>query len=872
MKKLLSLVLICAMGFGMISCVESEESQSVRDVRDAKAEQLKALTNLYDAQAKAALLVAEAEAAYNAAMAAYQAEQTAQSKEKYALELESLIAKYEANLMQYKFNKANYEKQLMDKLAEIEKAAEAELIAIYTQYSDYSAKLNAANTNLIQTNVSLARVEAEIVTVKEAAEIAIAEQEEIIAEQEAIIATEEAKLALYKNHAYADMNADSLAVEVAKANLAWRDAKTAYENNEVKAETEAKNAAREANEEMTKSIQKMNFTKEGDFAENQANGLPSENGVIGYVSADYDNETNWLYGEHGQHGYMISYYVKEGVLDQYKNKLANENDPEENVENAEESLAKAEAALEAFQGFKADFEKASEARSAIYAFKRAYNNYNEVYETVAYNKELLKNAEEGEWVENAEELVEMTTAQLDTLNKVVLTEFTTEDYDEWKLVEWWDRSQDMINSMSAFRAALATQETKIEALETAEEALEALTDEATEAQVEAAETDVENAKKAVEDAVNAVKKAYDKVVFDAQVQLENRKENLKSQKDWVAQVEKNLANATENEKELRDAFAAAKAAVVTLDEMFKDGSEFAEFWKKNWIEYNKTIDNVAKRTDLRTIKLTDLLKDENNNNIPDQELDDAGVAQNYGLYVVDTDPVYYRDFVPENPITGETWNNTYCEEWKKISDDEYGYLPIAAEYDELLAFYTTKVAAAKDNLASKEGSLATAKEWKTNWDAKEKELRDFVAGLNEQIEEIQALHDAYYAAKDAKEKANDAVTELKGKLDAVSSLLALAKGEYYVEGKNVSGLISDAENAINTAELAIKSAESTIKTHEGKLDGTGSWASSVPYKEALIAQYKAQIENYTAEVELYTQLVKDAKAALDAAMSAQNAE
>ena len=60
MKKLLSLVLICAMGLGMVSCVESEESPSVEAIRNAKAEQLKALANLANAQAEAAKITANA--------------------------------------------------------------------------------------------------------------------------------------------------------------------------------------------------------------------------------------------------------------------------------------------------------------------------------------------------------------------------------------------------------------------------------------------------------------------------------------------------------------------------------------------------------------------------------------------------------------------------------------------------------------------------------------------------------------------------------------------------------------------------------------------------------------------------------------------
>ena len=98
MKKLLSLVLICAMGFGMISCVESEESPSVEAIRNAKAEQLKALAAYYNAEAQAKLIIAQAEAAYKAAQAAYEqalADQVnndiEQAKAKFAYEIEYLV-------------------------------------------------------------------------------------------------------------------------------------------------------------------------------------------------------------------------------------------------------------------------------------------------------------------------------------------------------------------------------------------------------------------------------------------------------------------------------------------------------------------------------------------------------------------------------------------------------------------------------------------------------------------------------------------------------------------------------------------------------------------------------------------------------------
>ena len=54
------------------SCVDSEESPSVTQLRGAKAEQLKAAAALANAQAAAATTLANAEAALMAAQTAYQ--------------------------------------------------------------------------------------------------------------------------------------------------------------------------------------------------------------------------------------------------------------------------------------------------------------------------------------------------------------------------------------------------------------------------------------------------------------------------------------------------------------------------------------------------------------------------------------------------------------------------------------------------------------------------------------------------------------------------------------------------------------------------------------------------------------------------------
>ncbi|MBQ6572891.1 MAG: hypothetical protein IIX41_01060 [Bacteroidales bacterium] len=892
MKKLLSLVLICVMGFGMISCVESEESQSVTELRNAKAEQLKALVNLYNAQAEAARITAQAEAALKAAQAAYEqaqadytAEQLDQLKKKFELQLESLIAEYESKIAQYNYNKANYEKMLMDKLAEIEAAEKANLIALYNKYSQYSDALNTANTNLIQNKVNLAKVEAEIVTVKEAAEAAIAEQEEIIAEKEALIAAQEAKLAVYQDYEYAGMNIDSLELEVVKANMAWREAKTAYDKNEGKAVVEAKDVAMDAAETMVQEIADMDNTGKDLIQENQDinNNVIAEDWVHG-VPNSWSSTMNPY----------ISIYVNETNLDSWKKEVLKTN-LDDAVATATENLEKAEAVLETFQGFKADFEKAAEAREAILAYKEVYSKYQYYIEvnpgewvlpTVKYYEAKLKEVVAAQDTASKKLNVKKATAQLDTLKKVDLAKFTAEDYGEWNM-SFWYLYYDMDQSMKAFRSKLVALEaeqddlkaakkdleTAQKALETAQKALAALTEEATEAEVEAAENAVEaaqddvkakteaveTAEKDVKAAEEAVKTAYDKVVYEAEIVLISVEKALADAEKAIAEAEEDIVEAKENEAALLAAYPAAKAAVETLEEMFGEDSDFDKFWFRRENNSAYFVNGFAGTMKFGKESFNSngpqqfslyLLADANEDGNPDMWQNPDGTAVDGG-YKVST--VFYADFAVL---------------WSDSKGDYYD----GVNYDFLETHYTTKVAVAKDALTTANNSLAKANEWKTNWDAKEKELRDFVAAKNEEIKDVQALQDAYYAAVEAAEKANDAVTELKGKFNAVSELLTLAKGGYYVEGQNVANLIAACERAIADAESAIAAAESTIKTHMSKLDGTASWTQTVQYKETLVAGYKATIEKYTAEVELYTKLVEDAKTALDAALSASDAE
>ncbi|MBE6223662.1 MAG: hypothetical protein E7122_00320 [Bacteroidales bacterium] len=841
MKKLLSLIIACALGFGMISCVETEESQALVELRNAKAEQLKALTNLYNAQAEAARITAQAEAALKAAQAAYQQaqadykkEELEQLKKKFEIQLEALIAQYQASIAQYKFQKADYEKRLMDKLAEIEAAEKAKIIALYNQYSEYSDALNDANANLIQYKVQMARVENEIVDIQEAAEKAISEQKEIIAENEALIAEEEAKLAVYNNHEYAGMNTDSLELEVVKANMAWRNALAAYENKELKAVEEAREVAATARQEL--------YDERGEVDPNSFVWVRYNTTGIDY----------WPVLSGGTTRPWYTFFVDESELDTWKNTVLNTN-LEEAVATATENLEKAEAALEAFKGFEDDFAKAAQARAALYAYDQAYENYNETEETVEYAEAQVK-----DWTREIEEVdkkyLAKATAQLDTLKKVDLAKFTSEDYNKWNFA-FWTRTSSMTNSMNAFYNNLLNLEYAKEQLKAAQDAQKALAATATDAEKKAAQDAVDNAAKAVEEATKAVKTAYDKVIYEAETRVANWEnwvvKDTQSKEEW----EEKLAAAKENKTAFEAAFAPAKEAIATLEELYgTTDTDFRKFWNENsfYCEYNQ--DGYYTSTNTSWRYNYNLAADRNNDNKPDMNLNPDGTVVD-GLYLMTSDS--WIDFAPN-------YNNYYF-----TKDEAY----VGPDFDKMVAHYVTLVAEAQDALTEANNNLANANEWKTNWDAKEKELRDWVASANERIPEIQKLVDAYYAAVETAEAAAEAVTELKGKFDAVSQLLSLANGYYAPSGyTTIASLIANCESNIEDAKAAIEDAEKQIKQNEGYLDGTYSWSNSVPYKEYLISWYKLQIEKYTAAVELYSKLAEDAKAALDAAMSAADAE
>lgn len=142
MKKFLSILLMVAMGLGMVSCVSNTESDSVKAIRDAKAAQLLALAELHKAQAEAETLLAKAQAALLEAEARYQAAlaegaelDNQKAKALLELEIETIKAELQAELNRLLADIAMYKDDLRSEL--------------YSQMSYWMGKLSDETANLV---------------------------------------------------------------------------------------------------------------------------------------------------------------------------------------------------------------------------------------------------------------------------------------------------------------------------------------------------------------------------------------------------------------------------------------------------------------------------------------------------------------------------------------------------------------------------------------------------------------------------------------------------------------------------------------------------------------------------------------------------
>lgn len=166
-------VLLGALSLG--ACVDDNESASVTNIRNAKAEQLSAMATLYQAQAEAAASAAAAEAQLKAAEAAYQQaladaaaadaamkeELLRQAQEKFAFEIQAIEAEYAMKVAKFNSLRAQYEKQLWAN-------EDAHIQAVYNGYVTAQSAVNTFTQDKMEQQVIKAQLEAAVIPADEA--------------------------------------------------------------------------------------------------------------------------------------------------------------------------------------------------------------------------------------------------------------------------------------------------------------------------------------------------------------------------------------------------------------------------------------------------------------------------------------------------------------------------------------------------------------------------------------------------------------------------------------------------------------------------------------------------------------------------------
>lgn len=318
------------------SCVDDTESQSVTELREAKAEQLKSIATLNNAKAQAETTLANAEAALKAAQAAQEqalADKTAaeaayqealtkaqelqnQLKEAaYDAELEAALAQAQADLAQAQADKLKAEKEIAEYQADMEKAA----LSLQKELAELEKQLLEAQKDLLQAEKDLAdkkdqiskdelaEAEAKYQELKDLTSnygnllITYTQMSQNILSDEADLAAAQAELADWENLIAEDIAEQELAIELAQIQI---DALKKYSNytediDAIKIELEQLAQAWEVAKD--KSVAAENAYNAIDIDE-----LKSENKVSELEQAIYDNN---LYFFSFPYAYMVAQYT-----------------------------------------------------------------------------------------------------------------------------------------------------------------------------------------------------------------------------------------------------------------------------------------------------------------------------------------------------------------------------------------------------------------------------------------------------------------------------------------------------------------------------------------------------------------------------------
>lgn len=320
MKKKLMMVAVLLGALFLGACVDDNESQSVTDVRAAKAEQLKSVAALNTANAQAALIVANAEKALKEAEAEYQkalaaaknadaAEQerlTKEAEQRFVLEIDKLKAETEQAIAEAKQKKLEAEQSIATNTNKY-------VQGLYATYDQALGDLLTLNEELARKSASLAYLNAGVAYAKAFAQVQITSFERSIAGYQA-------QISVLKDPAYTSIDKTELYTKwqaaLTKSSLAYN----ALYNKEGVALKAAGDAVKTAYDALVKDMENVN-------------AVNSINYVV--FSSEYTNMQYYtdIYGVNNNY---VSYYKNYRINESYK--LNADRNYASNVKNASDAL------------------------------------------------------------------------------------------------------------------------------------------------------------------------------------------------------------------------------------------------------------------------------------------------------------------------------------------------------------------------------------------------------------------------------------------------------------------------------------------------------------------------------------------------------
>lgn len=217
-------VLLGALSLG--ACVDDNESASVTNIRDAKAEQLRSLATLNEAKAEAELIRANAEAALKNAKAAYEQAQAdkeqfelQKAQEEYAIAIENIRLQYQLDLLRL-------QKKIQEAQNELDDAEYSRITELFGTYFYELDVLTGYQEDLVKEQAKLARLEAGITTAEK-------ENAETILQQQQLIDQYNAEIEVLKSEDFEGLDNSELYAKLAAARTKYEMAATSFANNQV---------------------------------------------------------------------------------------------------------------------------------------------------------------------------------------------------------------------------------------------------------------------------------------------------------------------------------------------------------------------------------------------------------------------------------------------------------------------------------------------------------------------------------------------------------------------------------------------------------------------------------------------------------------